>query len=141
MHTFTDKFGDDLEVKGYPDPDIVELSAADGETTAFNFTRDDAVDLAQAILEEAGASDNRPVSAKEITYNEGAMRLAAVNNKTVEFRYVKNERSAPESRRLVPSSVKGSGADLRFTGYDTDRGETRSFRLDRIRGDVRVVVA
>ena len=139
MRIFTDTCGDALELDKRGDG--IELAAEDGETCGFYFGRDDAVDLAQAILETVGASDTRPVSAKEITYNEGAMRLAAVNNKTVEFRYVKNEKSAPESRRLVPSSVKGSGADLRFTGYDTDRGETRSFRLDRIRGDVRIVVA
>lgn len=81
------------------------------------------------------------VSAKELSYNEGAIRLAAIHGKEVEFRYVKANNKPPETRRFVPSAVVGTGEHLRFVGYDTDRQAPRSFRLDRIRGDVRVIVA
>lgn len=138
MRTFTDHCDDDLQVDKWSDG--VELFS-ENETSTFLFDRETARDLAQGILETIGESDGRPVSAKELSFNEGAMRLAAIHGKTVEFRYVKGDSRIIESRRLVPSSVKGSGEHLRFTGYDPDRDETRAFRLDRIKGDVRVLAA
>lgn len=79
------------------------------------------------------------VRASDISFNEGIIRLAAVHEKTVEFRYIKGFDAPIETRRFVPSQVGGSGENLRFLGYDEDREALRSFRLDRIKGTVAVV--
>lgn len=85
-----------------------------------------------------------PVRASEVSYNEGLMRLAAVHDKPVEFRYAKGEGAVIETRRLEPSDVNIIDAGKKsehvtFTGYDPDRGAVRHYRLDRIKGDARVV--
>lgn len=82
------------------------------------------------------------VKASDISWNEGVLRLAAIHDKLVEFRYVRAEGATPETRRFVPHTVHGepAAANIRFTGEDPDRdGGIRSYRVDRIKGDVRVV--
>ena len=80
------------------------------------------------------------VRASDISFNEGIMRLAAIHGKTVEFRYVKGEGAPVETRRLVPSQVRGEGETLSFLGHDPDRDDDyRQFRLGRIKGTVAVI--
>lgn len=85
-----------------------------------------------------------PVRASEISFNEGLIRLAAVHDRTVEFRYAKGEGAVIETRRLEPSDVNVIDAGKKtehvtFTGFDPDRAAVRHYRLDRIKGDARIV--
>lgn len=80
------------------------------------------------------------IRASDISFNEGIIRLAAIHQKTVEFRYVKDEKHPPETRRFIPKVEGGDGAKLRFTGLDPDRDNNfRSYRLDRIKGTVDIL--
>ncbi len=84
------------------------------------------------------------VRASEISFNEGVLRLASVHGRTTEFRYGKGAGALIETRRLKPSDVNVIGAGKKsehvtFTGFDPDRNAVRNYRLDRIKGDVRVV--
>lgn len=80
------------------------------------------------------------VRASEVSFNEGVMRLAAVHEKTVEFRYAKADGRIIETRALQPESVTVTkDGHTTFVGYDPDRGEPRSYRVDRIKGEARFV--
>lgn len=84
------------------------------------------------------------VRASNITYNEGLLRLAVIHNKTVEFRYAKGDGKIIELRALQPSAVavvKAGKPDehITFTGFDPDRQAVRHYRLDRMKGDARIV--
>lgn len=77
--------------------------------------------------------------ASAISFNEGLLRLAALHGRHVEFRYVKSDKAPVETRCFVPHSVAVSNnGDVVVLGDDEDRGALRGFRLDRIKGDVRV---
>lgn len=79
------------------------------------------------------------VKASDITFNEGLLRLAAVHNKTVTFSYAKGDGKIIESRRLMPARVdKNKQGALTFTGFDPDRDDVRAYRVDRMRGEVKV---
>lgn len=139
MQTVIDICGDELEVERFGS-NVIFRPTTDS-VSSWDFDLDGLDDLADAILAEA--PDTSPtrstVSAKELSFNEGVMRLAAIHGKTVEFRYVKGTGHSPETRRLVPTSVVGQDGNVRFTGHDPDRNAPRQFRLDRIRGDVGVI--
>jgi hypothetical protein len=78
------------------------------------------------------------VRASDVTFNEGVLRLAAVHGRKVEFRYAKADNAPIEARAFVPESVNrtAKGATV-IIGPDDDRaGEYRSYRLDRIKGEV-----
>jgi predicted DNA-binding transcriptional regulator YafY len=77
------------------------------------------------------------VKASDVSFNEGVLRLAAIHNKQVVFRYAKGDGKIIESRTFIPGNISGKGADTRFTGYDPDRDEPRAYRIDRIKGEVR----
>lgn len=79
------------------------------------------------------------VKASAVPFNEAVLRLATLHKKEVEFRYVKDEAHAPETRRFVPESITESANGMSFRGYDTDRQATRTFLVPKIRGDVRFV--
>lgn len=79
------------------------------------------------------------VKASAVPFNEAVLRLAVVHGKEVEFRYVKSENDPPQTRRFVPESITQSQEGMSFRGNDTDREAIRTFRVDRIRGDVRFV--
>lgn len=77
------------------------------------------------------------VRASDVSFNEGMLRLAAVHGRTVEFRYSKSATSPVETRTFVPESVYVTrNGDTVVVGPDPDREGVRSFRLDRILGDV-----
>lgn len=79
------------------------------------------------------------VRASDVSFNEGLMRLAAVHNKMVSFRYAKGDGKVIESRTLVPADVKTVGDHVTFTGFDPDRDGPRAYRVDRIKGTVGLV--
>jgi predicted DNA-binding transcriptional regulator YafY len=79
------------------------------------------------------------VAASAVSFNEGIMRLAAVHNKTVTFRYAKGKGAVIEQRVLEPKQVTDHGDHVTFTGYDPDRDNVRHYRIDRIKGEVRIV--
>lgn len=84
-------------------------------------------------------SDPVLIRASEIGFNEGLMRLAAVHNKTVTFRYAKgDDQKVIEQRTLVPSNVKNVKGHVTFTGYDPDRDGPRAYRVDRMKGEVSI---
>lgn len=104
-------------------------------------TNDQAINLANALLREAGVKSDEEglIRASDLTYNEGALRLAAVHGKAVTFRYAKSTTAPIETREFVPESVIVTKAgDKVVLGPDADREHIRSFRLDRIKGDVEV---
>lgn len=82
------------------------------------------------------------VRASDVSFNEGVLRLAAVHGRKVEFRYAKSSTDPVEFRTLVPDNVytTRAGATV-IVGEDDDRAGTRSYRLDRILGDVAVLPA
>lgn len=79
------------------------------------------------------------VKASQISFNEGILRLAQIHDRTVEFRYEKSATKPIEARSLKPESILYGPDGMSFVGYDPDREAVRSFRVDRIRGDVRFV--
>lgn len=83
-------------------------------------------------------SNENTVRASEVSFNEGLLRLAAVHEKVVEFRYAKGDGAVIETRTLQPESVTVTkDGETTFVGYDPDRDAPRSYRVDRIKGEVR----
>lgn len=79
------------------------------------------------------------VRASDITFNEGVLRLAAVHGRRVEFRYAKSEGAPVEHRSFVPEAVHVTRkGDTVVIGPDPDRDGIRSYRLDRIKGEVHI---
>lgn len=77
------------------------------------------------------------VRASDVSFNEGVLRLAAVHGRLVSFRYAKSETAPIETRAFVPESVYVSrDGNTVVVGPDTDRESVRSYRLDRIKGEV-----
>lgn len=139
--TFKDNYDDSIEVSGADQEGNICLDATDGPNrTELVFDLKTARELAVEIFNRAhDSSDSGPVLASTISFNEGVIRLAAIHGKTVEFRYVKSDKAAPETRRFIPESylAKNGGS---FLGPDPDRdGEPRRYRLDRIKGTVGVI--
>lgn len=80
------------------------------------------------------------IKASQISFNEGLLRLAMIHDREVEFRYVKSPGQPVETRQLFPSSITETRDEHMIVGGDDpDRRGYRSYRVDRIRGDVRVV--
>lgn len=79
------------------------------------------------------------VAAVEHSAVEAVMNLAGQYGRTVEFSYAKPSNGAIEHRRLAPSDngvqTAANGAKY-VAGWDPDRQEPRSYRLDRITGGV-----
>lgn len=99
----------------------------------------DAVEAAQAILKYAGKPQSDAVLASDVSFNEAVLRLAAIHERTVEFRYAKGKSGRTiETRRLVPQEVRQVGDHLTFVGFDPDRDDVRAYRVDRMKGEVTV---
>lgn len=99
---------------------------------------DTAVKAAEAILKYAGKPRGDAVLASDVSFNEALLRLAAIHERTVEFRYAKGKGENIETRQLVPQDVREVGDHLTFTGYDPDRDDVRAYRVDRMKGEVTV---
>lgn len=69
-------------------------------------------------------------------YNRAVFRFAAKHDREVRFRYAKGEKQAQiEERVVTPVSVKNG----LVVGLDSDREDYRSYRLDRVLGEVTIV--
>lgn len=79
------------------------------------------------------------ILASQISFNEGIVRLAKIHKRMIEFRYEKSPGAPIETRRLKPETFREGTKGMSFVGFDPDRQAPRSFRVDRIRGDVTVV--
>lgn len=105
----------------------------------MSFSKEQAIKAGVAIIEAAGGKVADPdafTRASDITLNESLIRVAAVHGRVVMFRYAKTDTSPIESRKAIPSAIEKHGESTLFVGQDPDRGDYRSFRLDRIKGDV-----
>jgi predicted DNA-binding transcriptional regulator YafY len=107
--------------------------------TGTDVSLDTAVEAAKAILEHAGVRPVDAVLASDVSFNEALLRLAAIHERTVEFRYAKGKSGRTiETRRLVPQEVRQVGDHLTFVGFDPDRDDVRAYRVDRMKGEVTV---
>jgi hypothetical protein len=146
--SITDADGDKLVVQASDRPDAVAYlecrqSGGDGVTEQAAVVLD-----AQQVDEVVGAllaTTNRKavsaeslVQASEVSFNEAMLRLASIHKRPVRFRYAKGDGEFIESRVLNPEALVGTGDDLAVIGHDPDdrAGNTRSFWLDRIKGEV-----
>ena len=80
------------------------------------------------------------VRASDISFNEGVLRFAAVHKRVARFRYAKGPHSPVEVREFTPTRVYTShDGHILIAGPDEDRdGAPRQYRLDRIKGDVKI---
>jgi predicted DNA-binding transcriptional regulator YafY len=77
------------------------------------------------------------VLASTIDFNEAILRLAVIHGKKVEFHYEKSAGEPIEHRQLEPKSIHQTAkGEMTFIGHDPLREATRSFRIDRIKGEV-----
>lgn len=140
QQTFKDNYGDTATVTREEDNENLYLDVSeDGVGDAcLSLNAETAAALGRALIGTRSA--DAEVRASEVSFNEGLMRLAAVHDKTVTFRYAKGTSgSVIESRRLQPESVfTNKQGDVLFGGQDPDRGEYRAYRVDRIKGEVTV---
>jgi predicted DNA-binding transcriptional regulator YafY len=79
------------------------------------------------------------VKASQISFNEAILRVATVHDRVVEFRYEKGKDKPIETRQFTPAKIVQSKDGMSFQGFDSDREALRTFRVDRIKGDVRIV--
>lgn len=145
MSEYPTIFDDGQGVRVLHDPDRntiypIALCGSDDGPEGW-ILRDEAVDAANAILAALGENspaDDEIVRASTISFNEGVLRVASVHDKQVTFRYAKGGGSVIETRVLKPAEVKTVKDHKVVVGFDPDRDEVRSYRLDRIKGDVAV---
>ncbi len=79
------------------------------------------------------------IRASEVSFNEAILRVAAAHNRQVTFRYAKGDGGMIETRVLVPSKVMNVDNHVTFAGYDEDRDQVRAYRMDRMKGEVKIV--
>lgn len=140
--TFKDSYGDTLTITVYEYlSDRVYLTArelgASPDEAELGFLKPVALDVAKALVEATGQklvplSDLK--SARDVSFNEGMLRLAAIHKRTVTFRYAKDKGNYIEQRTLNPERVEDDGSSV--IGHDPDREDVRRYRLDRIKGEV-----
>lgn len=139
--TFLDLDGDRLVLSG---PDSggafgvrAESKAYRRSSTYLAVSGKEMERLATTILEAQGKRIT-PLSAlksaKDVSFNEGMLRLAVIHKRQVTFRYAKDKGNFIEQRNLNPTEVTEDGASV--LGLDPDREDVRRYRLDRIKGEV-----
>ncbi len=143
--TVQDTVGDNFTVEpdGSGGINIVSSDFGTQATVQFGSSQKDEVRTVRDALNEwLGDAPNAAapiVRASAVSFNEGLLRLAAVNEKTVEFSYAKGDGNVIERRRLRPEKVEeGKDGSVRFVGYDPDRDEPRAYRVDRIKGEIEI---
>lgn len=140
--TVQDTVGDNFTVEpdGSGGINIVSNDFGTQATVQFGSGQKDAVRTVRDKLSEWLGDNAAPVvRASAVSFNEGVLRLAAVNSKTVEFSYAKGDGSVIERRRLQPEKVEeAKDGSVRFVGFDPDRDEPRAYRVDRIKGEIRI---
>lgn len=130
----TDNHGDDLRLYESSGPHLIYLV---GDEFDYEFDNEGAAQVRDALNDLLGVENGgEAVRASDVSLNEGLLRLAGVHNVPVTFRYAKGENQPIEARTFIPAQVKDKGDHVTFVGYDEDRGAVRSFRSDRIKGQV-----
>lgn len=91
------------------------------------------------------SKDINLVRASDVSFNEAIFRVAAAHDREVEFRYSKGRGEVIETRVLKPNGVthveddSEQGYHVTFQGYDPDRDMVRQYRLDRVKGEAKIV--
>lgn len=137
----TDAYSDTLSATIGDNGSLYIDSNEDEDETQLAFhaaQADDVRGLRDLLSRWLGDSESGVVRASDVSFNEGILRVAAVNGKTVAFRYAKGGGSVIELRVLKPAEVKTAKGHQIVVGFDPDRDEPRSYRLDRIKGEVSV---
>ena len=133
--TLVDAYDDSLEfcVSG----NILIVDNPDDQVNGWNFSRDSARTLRDLLSQWLGDPEPSRIRASEVSFNEGILRLAAVHEQRVSFRYAKGDGAHIEQRTLVPETLfKANDGSLLVAGQDPDRNEYRAYRVDRIKGEV-----
>ncbi len=153
---FTDTDDDSLEVTFHASNGSLDLDGEEG-ISAWNFDVDETLRLAKFLVEQVNTLTPEPLvsevqdkprrlavethgsSARE-SFNLTALQAAKELGLSVTFRYSKSDTSPIETRSLaeVESFVETSKEHTVVFGYDEDREDVRSFRVDRIKGFVTV---
>ena len=114
----------------------VTIEGDDGEPCAAlapSAAREVALGILKAVGEKVVPIKDLK-SAKDVSFNEGMLRLAAIHKRQVTFRYAKGDGGFIEQRNLNPERVEDDGESV--IGRDPDRDDVRRYRLDRIKGEV-----
>lgn len=146
--TFTDRYDDSLEILIYDN--VVDFDGSVGnETTSFEFSREDAREIAQFILsgdEPDVAQAKAPVAVDPVTLFSGETgnerfewnRVAAICAQKLglplSFKYTKTDKSPVENRSLtrVSDVLQSSEGHYLVIGHSDERDDARSFRIDRM---------
>lgn len=97
--------------------------------------------LRKLVAGGAALTGDNPFGVQPAIRQEAALEplLAAIRERRqISFDYVRPADVTPVSRRLQPWSVTASRGRWYVVGYDLDRADRRSFRLSRIRGEVKL---
>jgi predicted DNA-binding transcriptional regulator YafY len=132
--TITDNYGDELRI----DPDEENLYFTVDNDEGFEFDRDAAIQVRDAINEYLGTSST--VEEDAPTANEAKLRLAAQYGLKAKFAYAGERDYRAVERRLEPDTVETRSGVTYVLGESYDQGGEdqgyRQFRLDRISGEV-----
>jgi predicted DNA-binding transcriptional regulator YafY len=99
--------------------------------------RDEVLTIAGALL--AAVDGEQKTTVKSGDYNESVLALAIAHDREVEFGYAKGDGALLERRSLIPAEVKQVKGHQIVIGFDPDRESVRAYRLDRVKGEIRVV--
>jgi proteasome accessory factor BC len=100
--------------------------------------------LGRAAFEEAPSATARAVELHDPGYSpELPGRLAKLEgaiakNRTVKFKYWSIQRDEEKERTVNPYALLFHSGQWYVIGHDLDRDEVRTFRVSRIRGDIRL---
>lgn len=148
---FTDRYDDELEILIYDN--VVDFDGTvGGENTSFEFSREDAREIARFILGEDGEDDpdvaqaKAPVAVDPVTLFTGESgnerfewnRVAALSahklGLPLSFKYTKTDTAPVENRTLtrVSDVIQSSEGHYLVIGHSDERDDARSFRIDRM---------
>ncbi len=91
------------------------------------------------IEEPPGADALPPLSGNEPALPD--LVAAVSGRRVVQFAHRKQSAPAPERRTVEPWGVLSWRGRWYVVGYDRGRGDVRSFRLDRITGEIKILAA
>lgn len=131
MSKITDKYGDTLEITAEAEDGSFDIECReDDQRTLICITSEQGLQLAKIL------APGTYVARVENDPNTALLTVAKQHGLTASFRYQKKSSGNIEARRVVPEEFIKDGTIV--VGYDPDREEYRTFRLDRIIGAVSV---
>lgn len=74
----------------------------------------------------------------DASLNEQLLQVAINNGAGIAFQYAKGDGAVIETRHLQPVKLDEVRGQKIVTGFDPDRDDIRAYRLDRIKGTVKV---